>query len=136
MTATRRRPTLTRLCLYCAVVALAVTSAPYWGAADHCNPGTPRVSVTPGFFTGEELNSMSDDQLGMYAAGYVDAFQAATMVGIREQCRQALQTCVSGQDRADFVAAIRKYLREHPNWWHERSNGILYNVLFSQCLRH
>jgi hypothetical protein len=38
---------------------------------------------------------MSDDQLGMYAAGYVDAFQAATMVGIREQCRQALQTCVS-----------------------------------------
>jgi hypothetical protein len=79
---------------------------------------------------------MSDDQLGMYAAGYVDAFQAATMVGIREQCRQALQTCVSGQARADFVAAIRKYLREHPNWWHERSNGILYNVLFSQCLRH
>jgi hypothetical protein len=30
---------------------------------------------------------------------------------------------------------IRKYLREHPNWWDERSNGILYNVLFSQCLR-
>jgi hypothetical protein len=93
------------------------------------------VSITPGFFTGRELNSLTDDQLGMYAAGYVDALRAATMIGVTEQCRRALQSCVIGQDQADFVAEIRKYLREHPNWWDERSNGSLYNVLFSQCLR-
>ena len=136
MTATRRRSAFARFCLYCVAVALALICAPFGAAADHCNPGTPRVSIAPGFFTGEELNSLSDDQLGMYASGYVDAFQAATMIGITERCRRALQVCATGQGRADFVTAIRKYLREHPNWWHERSNGILFNVLFSQCLRH
>src|SRR5262245_34485103 len=136
MTGITYRPSVGQFCLYCVVVAFALTSASLSTTAEHCDPGTHQVSVTPGHFTGEELNSFSDDQLGMYAAGYVDAFQAATIVGVTERCRQALQACVSGQGRADFVLAIRKYLREHPNWWHERSNSILYNVLFSQCLRH
>jgi hypothetical protein len=30
----------------------------------------------------------------MYAAGYVDALQAATMIGVTEHCRKALQSCV------------------------------------------
>jgi hypothetical protein len=100
-----------------------------------CTAGTSIVSVTPGFFSGAELNSLNDDELGMYAMGYVDALQAATMIGVTENCRRALQTCVVQQNRTDFTKAIRKYLRENPNRWDERSNGILYNVLFSQCLR-
>jgi hypothetical protein len=51
------------------------------------------------------------------------------MIGVAEQCRRALQACATGQGRADFVAAIRKYLRENPNRRDERSNGTLYNVL-------
>ena len=100
-----------------------------------CSAATAQITITPGFFTGDDLNLLTDDQLGMYAAGYVDGLQAATIIGVTEQCRRTLQSCVIGKGRADLVAAIRKYLREHPNWWYERSNGILYNVLFSQCLR-
>ena len=87
-----------------------------------------RVTVTPGSFTGRELNWLRDDQLGSYAAGYVDALQTVTAIGLTEQCRRALQACVIKLGRADFVVAIRKCLREHPNCWDERSNGILYNV--------
>lgn len=120
-----------------AAAAIVIFAAPLNCAAQQggCAAGTAAVSITPGFFTGAELNSLSDDQLGMYAAGYVDALQAATMIGVTEPCRRALQTCVIRQDRADFVRAIRKYLRENPNRWDEPSNNILYNVLFSQCLR-
>lgn len=100
-----------------------------------CTAGTSVISISPGFYTGAELNSLSDDQLGMYAAGYVDALQAATMIGVTEHCRSTLQTCVIGQDRANFVTTIRKYLRENPNRWDERSNNILYNALFGRCLR-
>src|SRR5262245_31852326 len=32
--------------------------------------GSSVVSISPGTFTGAELNSLSDDQLGMYAAAY------------------------------------------------------------------
>ena len=137
MMSRRRSSTIARITLQCAAVSLTLISAPLRCAAQQepCNPGTIEVTVTPGFFTGTELNSLTDDQLGMYAAGYVDALQTATAIGVTEQCRRALQACVIGQGRADFVAAIRMYLREHPNWWDERSNGILYNVLFSQCLR-
>jgi hypothetical protein len=132
----RRRTGLARVTLECSTTAMALLIAPLSCQAQQgpCSSGTTRVSITPGFFTGAELNSLTDDQLGMYAAGYVDALQAATMIGVAEQCRRALQACATGQGRADFVAAIRKYLRENPNRWDERSNGILYNVLFSQCL--
>jgi len=58
----------------------------------------------------------------------VDALQTVTAIGLTEQCRRALQACVIKLGRADFVVAIRKCLREHPNCWDERSNGILYNV--------
>lgn len=57
------------------------------------------------------------------------------MIGVTEHCRKALQTCINGSDRAQFVAKIRKYLRENPNRRDEQSNNILYNVLFSHCLR-
>jgi hypothetical protein len=67
----------------------------------------------------------------MYAAGYVDAMQAVTMIGIAEQCHRALRTCVIGQRKVDFVVAIRKYLRENANRSDERSNGILYNALLA-----
>jgi hypothetical protein len=122
---------------HCTLVALAVAVIPLCCEAQQgpCSAATAQITITPGFFTGDDLNLLTDDQLGMYAAGYVDALQAATIIGVTEQCRRILQACVIGQGRADLVAAIRKYLREHPNWWCERSNGILYNVLFSQCLR-
>jgi len=96
----RRRCSATALItLQAAAVAFALISTPLRRAAQQgpCNPGTPEVTVTPGFFTGRELNSLTDDQLGMYAAGYVDALQTATAIGVAEQCRRALLACVIGQ---------------------------------------
>lgn len=52
------------------------------------------------------------------------------MIGVAEQCHRALRTCVIGQRKADFVVAIRKYLREDANRSDERSNGSFYDVLF------
>ena len=126
-----------RCLVRCAVAATALLGASIACAAQQgpCSAGTTQVSVTPGHFTGAELNALSDDQLGMYASGYVDAMQAATMIGVTEQCRRALQTCVLGKRKADFSAAIRTYLRENPNRSDEWSNAILYNVLFAHCLR-
>lgn len=65
---------------------LGLLAAPLSCAAQQgqCTSETTQVSITPGFFTGANLNSLSDDQLGMYAAGYVDALQAATMIGVAE----------------------------------------------------
>src|SRR5262245_945386 len=118
-------------------ITIAMIAAPLNCEAHQwpCTAGTSVVSISPGCFTGAELNALSDDQLGMYAAGYVDALQAATMIGVTEPCRKALQTCAIGRGRADLVAAIREYLRKNPNRWDERSNNILYNALFSHCLR-
>jgi hypothetical protein len=93
------------------------------------------VKVSPALYTGYDLNALSDPDLGMYAAGYVDALQAATMIGVTEACRQVLQKCVLGRSQAELTWLIRKYLREHPNLWDGQSHALLYNALFSQCLR-
>src|SRR5262249_33949353 len=47
----------------------ACRAAQLRGTAGPCTAGTSVVSISPGFFTGAELNALSDDQLGMYAAG-------------------------------------------------------------------
>jgi hypothetical protein len=93
------------------------------------------VTVSKGSYTGVELNTLDDHDLGMYAAGYVDALQAATMIGVTETCRRALQACVVGRSNFELTAMVRKYLRENPNRWEGQSNALLYNAIFSQCLR-
>lgn len=105
-----------RCFIRCCASAIALLGAPVPCAAQAgpCSAGTTQVSISPGLFTGAELNALSDNKLGMYAAGYVDALQAATMIGVTEQCRRALQACVLGRRTADFVAAIRTYLRANP----------------------
>jgi len=65
-------------------------SGPHQGP---CTAGTSVVSISPGLFTGTELNSLTDDLLGMCAAGYVDALQAGMMIGVSEQCRRAAGLC-------------------------------------------
>jgi hypothetical protein len=129
---------IVRITSQCTAVAFAVAVIPLGCEAQQgpCSAAAAQITITPGFFTGDELSLLTDDQLGMYAGGYIDALQAATIIGVTDQCRRALQACVIGQSRGELAAAIRKYLREHPNWWYERSNGILYNALFSQCLHH
>jgi hypothetical protein len=78
MMSRRRRSTIARITLQYVAVALALISAPLSCAAQQgpCSPGATQVSITRGFFTGRQLNSLTDDQLGLYAAGYVDALQA------------------------------------------------------------
>ena len=62
-----------------------------------CAPADRQVTVSKGFYTGVELDALNDHDLAMFAAGYVDAVQAATMIGVTEPCRKALQTCVVGE---------------------------------------
>ena len=119
----------------CAVVGvLSVSVIQAQALQGPCAAGVGQVSISKGFFTGAELHALSDQELEMYAAGYVDALQAATMIGVTEPCRRALQACVIGRTNSELAATVRKYLRENPNRWGEQSNGILYNVLFSPCL--
>src|SRR5215470_6128489 len=111
------RPTL-RLWPSCVAAVLFPFSGTVNSTAQQepCTAGKNVVYITPSIFTGAELQLLSDEQLNV-CCGYVDAVQASTMIGVTEHCRRALQTCVIGQGRADFVAAIRKYLPENPNRW-------------------
>jgi hypothetical protein len=92
------------------------------------------VKVSPAFYTGWELNGLTDQELGIYAAGYVDALQAATMIGVTKACRQAVQKYLVGRSQAELTALIRKYLREHPDRLDGQSHALFYNALFSQRL--
>lgn len=100
-----------------------------------CAAADTQVTVSKGFYTGVELNALDDHDLALYAAGFVDALQAATMIGVKEQCRRAMQACVVGRTNSQLAAMVRKYLRENPNRWEEDSNALLYNAIFSRCLR-
>jgi hypothetical protein len=77
-----------------------------------CAAADTQVTVSKGFYRGVELNALDDHDLAMYAAGFVDALQAATTIGVTERCRRALQACVAGRSNTELAAMVRKYLRE------------------------
>ena len=130
----------TRRCkiLWCAfVLALLTFTYPPSSHAQQgpCSAVDRKVTVSKAFYTGVELNALTDHDLAMYAAGYVDALQAATVIGVTEQCRGALQMCVVGRSSSELAALVRKYLRENPSRLTGQSHALLYNAIFSRCLR-
>jgi hypothetical protein len=94
--------TVARICVpIAAVVVLLLLPAVSWVPLGHaqsapCAAAGPEVKASPAFYTGYDLNALSDHDLEMYASGYVDVLQAATVIGVTELCRQMLQRCVMG----------------------------------------
>ena len=68
-----------------------------------CAAANTQVTVSKGFYRSVELNALDDHDLAMYAAGFVDALQAATMIGVTEM------TIVSGAS-ARMASMIRPTL--------------------------
>lgn len=100
------------------------------------NPCLPdgQFRVNGGFYKGADLARLTDVELSMYVAGFVNATGIVRMLAGSEVCRVALQKCTSERTNMQFVAMIRKHLRDNPDKWHEDAHTLTYGALFAQCL--
>ena len=85
---------------------LLVFSIVTYPASIRANPctSTQPAMVSNSYFDGSRLNDLNERELSIYAIGFVEAYVSATLIGVSEQCRQALQTCVVRRNSRQLAA--------------------------------
>ena len=89
--------------------------------------------INQGFFKSEEFLHMSQAQREGFAAGLVDGIYLAPLMGAPEQNIEHFNKCVTGMSSTQVAAIIEKFLKEHPEMWHQFLNVEAYNALFATC---
>lgn len=91
------------------------------------------VAINQGFFKGEEFLQMPEAQQEGFAAGLVDGIYLAPLMGSPEENVEPIHKCIVGMSATQVAAIIEKFLREHPEKWHQRLNVEAYNALNLAC---
>lgn len=119
------------------LLVVALLLALGWGEAAAASPCTAKgnIWIGNGYLTGATLNELSERDLGMYVAGYVDALQAGMIIGVQEECYRKIRWCSENRTNTQFAAMVKKYLRENPANWHQMGGLIVYNAMFGECLK-
>jgi hypothetical protein len=91
------------------------------------------VAINQGFFRSEEFLQMPEAQKEGFAAGLVDGIYLAPILGAPEENIERLHNCIAGMSTTQVAAIIEKFLKEHPEKWHQRLNVEAYNAVDAAC---
>lgn len=91
------------------------------------------VAIDPGFFKGEEFLQMPEAQQEGFAAGLVDGIYLAPLFGAPGKNIESFHRCIVGMSTSQVAAIIQKYLKDHPEKWHQRLSVEAYSALESAC---
>jgi len=91
------------------------------------------VAIKPGFFNGEEFLQKPEAQQEGFAAGLVDGIYLAPLMGAPQENVEPFHKCTVGMSATQAAAIIQKYLKEHPEKWHQRLSVEAYNALNTAC---
>ena len=111
-----------------AVLTLAVL-APVGRAAQQ-QPVAVKVS---GFIMGNTYREYSDDVKAVNVMGVMDGIVIAPVFSAPTKKLAWLETCSSGMSGYQVAAIVDKYLRDHPERWHEPMNVSVYAAMFDAC---
>ena len=78
---------------------------------------------------------MPEAQQEGYAAGLVDGIYLAPFMGAPQENIdiEHLHKCFVGMSTRQVAAIIKKFLKEHPEKWHQRLNTEAYYALYAAC---
>ena len=107
---------------------LVVMSAPEGIAQDR-----KITFIYSGFMTGEECHRHSDASIGWYMAGVVDGLLVSPFAGAPETRIKPLNQCLTGVTSTQLSATLKKWLKEHPERWHEGCHVAAFSALKQMC---
>ena len=89
------------------------------------------VRIHDGFGTVQEFLGMSEIEQRAYAMGAVNGMLLAPL--LPETKLERFEQCIEGMNNVQVAAIIEKYVREHPERWHEKTPAFIFSALSSAC---
>lgn len=115
------------------IVALSM-SAQTAQAKWQCIDEERKYVVSGGFLDGHQLQELTDQALGFYTMGFVSAVSLSDLLGGSASCRDAISRCTANRNGAQYVAIMRKFLKDNPEKWHLRANMLIFDAVLRPCM--
>ena len=95
---------------------------------------TPFLRFVPGGFlnAGQFSDLPPDEQIG-YAAGFFNGMMSSGILGADFDEVEMLDHCTKGMEAKQIAAIIDKFVKAHPEGWHEPLAVHSFNALLSVC---
>ena len=92
--------------------------------------GEEKLYVVPeGFITGQEYINHSKIARVSYVMGLQDGLSMAMLLGGEYLKVKWWQSCAVGKTNYQLVAMFSKFLRDHPERWHEDAHTLYYSMM-------
>jgi len=75
--------------------------------------------VAGGFLKAGQFKDLSPAMQEGYAIGLLNGLFVSTFLGANEDGLKALSVCIKEMDPGQIAEIISKYVREHPEAWHQ-----------------
>jgi hypothetical protein len=124
-------PPITRSAV-AAFALVSVACARPSNAADELPP----VEIHNGLSRGHDYRALSEREQWLYASALLEGIMLAPMFGAnkaRGSLLRRLEDCAEGMTNEQLAAILTKYLREHPERWHDYVHIIMYSALMDAC---
>ena len=103
-------------------------------AQEQGKTGAHRTFKTPPhYYKAEEFADLSEVSRVLYISGLMDGFFASAMLGATDKTVDSLSSCTGEMDAKQVTAIITKYVKDHPETWHNPLSIEAYNALIEAC---
>jgi Rap1a immunity proteins len=93
-----------------------------------------RLIELPMFFVkAQDYPELSEATRKAYTTGLMDGFYASAFFGADGKQAAKLAACTKRMDSTQITAIITKYVKEHPDAWHDPLSMLGYNAMNSAC---
>ena len=92
-----------------------------------------RVSISRGFFTGQDYFEMSDTEKRAYSTGAINGMLVSPFFGAPEERLNWLKTCSGKLSDEQTASIITQYLHNDPNQLSMSLNIVTFTALKNAC---
>ena len=90
------------------------------------------ATIKKGFYNGNDFRNKSSTLRLYYVMGVLDGLMAGQLIDTDDDLNW-LSGCISGMTNEQVRAIVEKYLKAHPEEWHQNMNVLVVRALMNVC---
>ncbi|MFZ3210128.1 MAG: hypothetical protein WA188_01310 [Terriglobales bacterium] len=92
-------------------------------------------TVSNGFLKAREFLDLSEAEKTGFAWGFVDGLFVAPLLDAPDDGKfyVGLRSCAAEMQGTQVAAIIEKYIKDHPEDWHQQLHVVAFNALLKGC---
>ena len=95
-----------------------------------------RITVLAGYMKAEEFPDLAEPVQDGYARGFINGLMISPALGADHQEVRQFYECTKEMDSKQVAAIINKYIKDHPEVWHQELAVESLNAILKVCPKH